>query len=257
MPTENAMAARGRPAKVLSSKDLLELEKFLIDLDFLKKNQQKAIQLLQKEYEALDEKDLNLLKIVHREKNQYQQRQTLLDQIKTKQKNQQKLLANEIEILQLLEKEQNQDNFFRLDRALTSYQKIEKAALEDRIRLENEHKRDILKKTHKKLTEAQKKRNAENQLKYALGGLVLSLWRKRDWPLDPDDLKSVESMIILNVSFGSKIAKSSLYKEAASITGNHRIARELVLSVIDELPKYKINQQELHKFILKKLYKPK
>lgn len=257
MPTENAMAARGRPAKVLSSKDLLELEKFLIDLDFLKKNQQKAIQLLQKEYEALDEKDLNLLKIVHREKNQYQQRQTLLDQIKTKQKNQQKLLANEIEILQLLEKEQNQDNFFRLDRALTSYQKIEKAALEDRIRLENEHKRDILNKTHKKLTEAQKKRNAENQLKYALGGLVLSLWRKRDWPLDPDDLKSVESMIILNVSFGSKIAKSSLYKEAASITGNHRIARELVLSVIDELPKYKINQQELHKFILKKLYKPK
>ena len=257
MPTENAMAARGRPAKVLSSKDLLELEKFLIDLDFLKKNQQKAIQLLQKEYEALDEKDLNLLKIVHREKNQYQQRQTLLDQIKTKQKNQQKLLANEIEILQLLEKEQNQDNFFRLDRALTSYQKIEKAALEDRIRLENEHKRDILNKTHKKLTEAQKKRNAENQLKYALGGLVLSLWRKRDWPLDPDDLKSVESMIIRNVSFGSKIAKSSLYKEAASITGNHRIARELVLSVIDELPEYKINQQELHKFILKKLYKPK
>ena len=257
MPTENAMAARGRPAKVLSSKDLLELEKFLIDLDFLKKNQQKAIQLLQKEYEALDEKDLNLLKIVHREKNQYQQRQTLLDQIKTKQKNQQKLLANEIEILQLLEKEQNQDNFFRLDRALTSYQKIEKAGLEDRIRLENEHKRDILNKTHKKLTEAQKKRNAENQLKYALGGLVLSLWRKRDWPLDPDDLKSVESMIIRNVSFGSKIAKSSLYKEAASITGNHRIARELVLSVIDELPKYKINQQELHKFILKKLYKPK
>jgi hypothetical protein len=59
-------------------------------------------------------------------------------------------------------------------------------------------------------------------------------------------------MIIRNVSFGSKIAKSSLYKEAASITGNHRIARELVLSVIDELPKYKINQQELHKFILKK-----
>ena len=103
----------------------------------------------------------------------------------------------------------------------------------------------------------QKKRNAENQLKYALGGLVLSLWRKRNWPLDPDDLKSVESMIIRNVSFGSKIAKSSLYKEAASITGNHRIATELVLSVIDQLPEYKINQEELHKFILKKLYKPK
>ena len=147
------MATRGRPAKVLSSKDLLELEKFLIDLDFLKKNQQKAIQLLQKEYEELDEKDLSLLKIVHREKIQFEQRQSLIAQIQIKQRNQQQLLANEIEILQLLEKEQDQDTFFRLDRALESYQKIEKAALEDRIRLENEHKRDILNKTHKKLTE--------------------------------------------------------------------------------------------------------
>ena len=75
------MATRGRPAKVLSSKDLLELEKFLIDLDFLKKNQQKAIQLLQKEYEELDEKDLSLLKIVHREKIQFEQRQSLIAQI--------------------------------------------------------------------------------------------------------------------------------------------------------------------------------
>ena len=41
-----------------------------------------------------------------------------------------------------------QDTFFRLDRALESYQKIEKAALENRIRLENEHKRDILNKTN-------------------------------------------------------------------------------------------------------------
>ena len=169
------MATRGRPAKVLSSKDLLELEKFLIDLDFLKKNQQKAIQLLQKEYEELDEKDLSLLKIVHREKIQFEQRQSLIAQIQIKQRNQQQLLANEIEILQLLEKEQDQDTFFRLDRALESYQKIEKAALENRIRLENEHKRDILNKTNKELTEAQKKRNAENQLKYALGGIVLSI----------------------------------------------------------------------------------
>ena len=69
--------------------------------------------------------------------------------------------------------DQSEENFFRLDRALESYQKIQKAALENRIRVENEHRRDILNKTHKKLTEAQKRRNAENQLKYALGGLEL------------------------------------------------------------------------------------
>ena len=72
----------------------------------------------------------------------------MITQIQIKQRNQQQLLANEIEILQLLEQEQDQDTFFRLDRALESYQKIEKAALENRIRLENEHKRDILNKTN-------------------------------------------------------------------------------------------------------------
>jgi hypothetical protein len=164
------MATRGRPAKILTTTDLVELEKFLADLPYLKKNQNLAISLLHsKEFSELDEKDLSLLKIVHREKIQFQQRQALITQIQIKQRNQQQLLANEIEILQLLEQEQDQDTFFRLDRALESYQKIEKAALENRIRLENEHKRDILNKTNKKQTEAQKKRNAENQLKYALG----------------------------------------------------------------------------------------
>ena len=152
--------------------------------------------------------------------------------------------------------DQSEENFFRLDRALESYQKIQKAALENRIRVENEHRRDILNKTHKKLTEAQKRRNAENQLKYALGGLVLSLWRKQEWPLDQNDLKSVERMIIRNFDFGSKVAESALYKDAATMTGDHNIARKLVLSVINELPHYKINEEELQKVILEKLYKP-
>jgi hypothetical protein len=38
------------------------------------------------------------------------------------------------------------DNFFRLDRALESYQKIEKATLEDRIRVEKEDRRELSKK---------------------------------------------------------------------------------------------------------------
>ena len=195
--TEHLMATRGRPAKILTTTDLVELEKFLADLPYLKKNQKLAISLLHsKEFSELDEKDLSLLKIVHREKIQFQQRQALITQIQIKQRNQQQLLANEIEILQLLEQEQDQDTFFRLDRALESYQKIEKAALENRIRLENEHKRDILNKTNKKQTEAQKKRNAENQLKYALGGIVLSIWKSYQVEIDPNNLKTVENRVV-------------------------------------------------------------
>lgn len=254
------MAKRGRPQKVLSPQDLFELEKFLMDLDCLKKNQKQANQILQsKQYYELDEKDLSLLKVVHREKIQFEQRKILLNQIEIKKKNQQQLLANEIEILKLNElykyEDQSEENFFRLDRALESYQKIQKAALENRIRLENEHRREILNKTHKKLTEAQKRRNAENQLKYALGGLVLSLWRKKGWRLNPDDLGSVESIIIENVDFGSKLADSTLYKDAIAMTGDHDTAKKLILSLIDKLPNYKIRGEEFQKVILDELYK--
>ena len=254
--TEHLMATRGRPAKILTTTDLVELEKFLADLLYLKKNQKLATALLHsKEFSELDEKDLSLLKIVHREKIQFQQRQALITQIQIKQRNQQQLLANEIEILQLLEQEQDQDTFFRLDRALESYQKIEKAALENRIRLENEHKRDILNKTNKKQTEAQKKRNAENQLKYALGGIVLSIWKSYQVEIDPNNLKKVENRIKSSLLSSGKILNSVLYKEALAMTQDHKEAKKLFFLALEKLPTYNINQEDFHKVLLKKVYK--
>ena len=254
--TEHLMATRGRPAKILTTTDLVELEKFLSDLPYLKKNQKLATALLHsKEFSELDEKDLSLLKIVHREKIQFQQRQALITQIQIKQRNQQQLLANEIEILQLLEQEQDQDTFFRLDRALESYQKIEKAALENRIRLENEHKRDILNKTNKKQTEAQKKRNAENQLKYALGGIVLSIWKSYQVEIDPNNLKKVENRIKSSLLSSGKILNSVLYKEALAMTQDHKEAKKLFFLALEKLPTYNINQEDFHKVLLKKVYK--
>jgi len=254
--TEHLMATRGRPAKILTTTDLVELEKFLADLLYLKKNQKLATALLHsKEFSELDEKDLSLLKIVHREKIQFQQRQALITQIQIKQRNQQQLLANEIEILQLLEQEQDQDTFFRLDRALESYQKIEKAALENRIRLENEHKRDILNKTNKKQTEAQKKRNAENQIKYALGGIVLSIWKSYQVEIDPNNLKTVENRIKSSLLSSGKILNSVLYKEAFAMTQDHQEAQKLFFLALEKLPTYNINQEDFHKVLLKKVYK--
>lgn len=252
--TEHLMATRGRPAKILTTTDLVELEKFLEDLPYLKKNQKQATALLHsKEFSELDEKDLSLLKIVHREKIQFQQRQALITQIQIKQRNQQQLLANEIEILQLLEQEQDLDTFFRLDRALESYQKIEKAALENRIRLENEHKRDILNKTNKKQTEAQKKRNAENQLKYALGGIVLSIWKHAEWDIDPNNLKTVENRIKNSFLSNSKIRNSALYKEAFAMTQDRKEALNLFFLALEKLPTYNIQQEDFHKVLLKKV----
>lgn len=157
--------------------------------------------MLQQANGIFNDKQLNLLKAADRDKNQFLKRQALIEQIKLKDKNQQPLLANETEILALLTQEMDQDNFFRLDRALESYQKIEKAALENRIRLENEHKREILQKSHKELTDAQKKRNAENQLKYALGGAVLAAWNKLNLSTENIDPEKVKNTIVNNQNF--------------------------------------------------------
>ena len=251
------MATRGRPARILTPNDLLTLQQFLENLPYLKKNQKLATSLLHsKEFSELEEKDLSLLKIVHREKIQFEQRQSLIAQIQIKQRNQQQLLANEIEILQLLEKEQDQDRFFRLDRALESYQKIEKAALENRIRLENEYKRDILNKNNKELTEAQKKRNAENQLKYALGGIVLSIWKSFQVEIDPNNLKIVEYRIKKSLLSTSKIRNSALYKEAFAMTQDHKESKKLFFLALEKLPNYNINKEEFHKVLIKTVHKP-
>ena len=252
---ENAMAARGRPTKILTQNDLLTLQQFLENLPYLKKKQQQALSLLQQAQAPFNQQQLSLLKTVDREKNQFVQRQTLIEQIKLKQKNQQPLLANEIEILALLKQDMDQDLFFRLDRALESYQKIEKAALDNRIRLENEHKREILQKSHKELTEAQKKRNAENQLKYALGGIILSIWKKAEWKIDPDHLEHVEHRIKNALISSSKMQKSPVYQEALNLTQDHQQARKLFFLALDALPTYKIQQEEFHKVVLKNLHK--
>ena len=240
------MATRGRPAKVLSSKDLFELEEFLMNLDFLKKNQQRANTILHsKEYDELDEKDLRLLKIVHREKVQFEQRQRLITQIQLKQSNKQPLLANEIEILQLLEKEQDQETFFRLDRALQSYQKLEKAALDDRIRLENEHRREVLRKTAKTLSEAQRKRNIENQRKYELGGAVLAAFKQLNMDISQSTPDQIKNRIINNKNFVDKVKNTKIFNEVKKYQDNYFNREKLFVDVIQGLATWSKDEKPL------------
>ena len=86
------MAARGRPAKILTSNDLTTLQQFLEKLPFLKKKQQQALTLLQHSNGRFNDQQLSLFKTVDREKNQFLTRQALIEQIKLKDKNQQPLL---------------------------------------------------------------------------------------------------------------------------------------------------------------------
>lgn len=249
------MLARGRPAKILTPNDLITLQQFLKKLSFLKKNQQRALTLLQESNGIFNDKQLSLLKTVDRERNQFLKRQTLIEQIKLKEKNQQPLLANETEILALLQLDLDQDIFFRLDRALESYQKIEKAALENRIRLENEHKREILQKSHKELTEAEKKRNAENQLKYAIGGAVQSLYKELDMEVQHEDIPHLKNAILQSITWEQAIQGTTIHKEIKKNTENIHEEIKLFHHLVEDLPTYRINGQELHKALIEKYRK--
>ena len=246
------MAARGRPAKILTSNDLMTLQQFLEKLPFLKKNQQQALTLLQQANGIFNDKQLSLLKTADRDKNQFLKRQTLIEQIKLKDKNQQPLLANETEILALLKQEIDQDTFFRLDRALESYQKIEKAALENRIRLENEHKREILHKNHKELTEAQKKRNAENQLKYALGGMLQSLYKDLGFSITQSQIPLLEQALIQTLMWEKTTKNTKIYKAVEHNTTDINEARELFHRILEDISTYKIKEQEFLTVLINK-----
>lgn len=250
------MPKRGRPAKVFSATDFENLRTFLQQLPFLKKAQEKALNLLQNSSENFDDQQFKILKFADREKILYQQKQTLLEQIKIKQKNQQKLLQNEAEILALSALDLDQETFFRLDRALESYQKIQKAVLDDRIRLENERRREILQKTGKAITEAQKKRNEENRRKYEIGGAVLAAFKKLDIKIETDTPEQIHNRIVNSHQFVSKVKSTKIFKQIVQQQNNFFRRQNLFIDVLEGLSTWSNRDQKLSTIEIEK-YKDK
>ena len=120
--------------------------------------------------------------------------------------------------------------------------------MENRIRLENEHKREILQKSHKELTDAQKKRNAENQLKYALGGAVLAAWNKLNLSTENIDPEKVKNTIVNNQNFFRMVSNTTLYQYIHPRTENYFRSRELFIKVIEGLCEYDDHGTELYIF---------
>lgn len=246
------MAQRGRPAKVLSSSDLSELLLFIRSLPFRKKNQENALDLLQRAEQDFDEAEMKVLKLADREKSLHQQRQTLLEQIKLKEKNQQKLLDNEVEILELEIKKHERDYFFRLDRALESYMKIHKALLNDQIRLENERRRDVLKKSGKSISEAKKKRSEQNKRKYELGGAVLALFKELNVEIESKTSDEILTMLKNSMLLSSEITTTEIYKQAFSLSKSDNQANKLFIRALNGLPEFTFSNEKFHLVLLKK-----
>ena len=164
---------------------------------------------------------------------------------KSNKKNQQKLLQNEAEILALSALDLDQETFFRLDRALESYQKIQKAVLDDRIRLENERRREILQKTGKAITEAQKKRNEENRRKYEIGGAVLAAFKKLDIKIETDTPEQIHNRIVNSHQFVSKVKSTKIFKQIVQQQNNFFRRQNLFIDVLEGLSTWSNRDQKL------------
>lgn len=103
---------------------------------------------------------------------------------------------------------------------MESYQKIQKAVLDDRIRLENERRREILQKTGKTITEAQKRRNEENRRKYEIGGAVLAAFKKLDIKIETDTPEQIHNRIVNSHQFVSKVRSTQIFKQIVQQQNN-------------------------------------
>lgn len=189
-----AMKKIGRPAKLISKVNILELKLLMQNAHYLTAKQNRIFAILDLPLEQFTDRQLAELKAVLREQEKFQQRQKLLQDIQLKQKNLQRLNVTELEILDLASRPQDRDTFFRLDRALESYQKIGKAIEANKIRVEVEKNRAALLKRQEK-AQHQKQRTAENRLKYTLGGLLLSILKEKGQIVDLNAIDDVKKQL--------------------------------------------------------------
>lgn len=237
------MAKRGRPKKVFSLDDLRNLYQFLEVHPYLTCLQAKVLDDLKQE--NFNDEIYKRIKIVERYRVLYLERQTLLEQIKVKEKNQQKLLDNEIEILQLASSEMDIDIFFKLERALESYQKIHKAVLNDRIRLEKERRRDVLNKSRKTLTEAQIKRNEENRRKYEVGAAVLAAFKELNIEISKYTSEQIKRKIKADINFKRKVRSTKIFKEVAQHQEAYYKRENLFVDVLQSLAIWKKDNKQI------------
>ena len=85
------MKKRGRPAKQITENDKISLKILLESSPFLTLNQERVLAFLGQPLTQLKSEQLTQLKTALREKVKYEQRQELLESIKLKQQNQQRL----------------------------------------------------------------------------------------------------------------------------------------------------------------------
>lgn len=237
---------RGRPAQLLQVAELHAFVEYLLEKDPRTDLQNQVIDALQAEdfnFEMLSESHQILVKEALKPFREHLKLKLLFDELSILPK----LTEYEATFIALFKSYQNKElgtsELNILKTMCTRYlnfkaQKLEYGDLEL-----------YLSQIQKK--EAGKKRKAENQRKFELGGAVLAAFKKMNRKI-PDDISQVTNLITCNDNFWKKISQTDIYQAVCKHEDSYSKRVELLIKVLEGLATYKYKDQKLFEYEIEK-----
>ena len=240
--TQEKAKKRGRPAQLLQRAELHAFVDFLLENNRRTELQNQVIDALEAEdfnFEMLSEAQKILVKETLKPYREHLKLQLLFDEL-SKNPRRTEYEAKFIELFHAYQDNQlgvAELNILKM--MCTRYlnfkaQKLQYADLE--LYLSQIQKKD-----------AGKKRKAENQLKFELGGAVLAAFKKLNKEI-PEDRSKVTNSIVNNANFWKKVSKTKIYSAISTKESTYFEDIELFIKVIDGLASYSYDGQQLFEY---------
>ena len=240
--TQEKAKKRGRPAKLLQVAELHDFVEYLLEKHPRTDLQNQVIDDLQAEdfnFEMLSEAQQILVREALKPYREHIKLKTLFDQLSTFPEP----TEYETKFIELFKSYKNQElgnsELNILKTMFTRYQRFKAQELQ-------------MKDLELYLTQIQKKdegkkRKAENQLKFELGGAVLAAFKKLNKEI-PEDKSKVTNSIVNNANFWKKVSKTKIYSAISTKESTYFEDIELFIKVIDGLTSYSYDGQQLFEY---------
>ena len=238
--TQEKAKKRGRPSQLLQMAELHAFVEFLLEKDPRSELQNQVIDALQAEdfnFEMLSEAQQILVKEALKPYREHLKLQLLFDEL-VRTPGRTKYEEKFLELYQDYKKDDLDPAEMNILKTMcTRYlnfkaQKLEYSDLE--LYLSQIQKKD-----------AGKKRKAENQRKFELGGAVLAAFKKLNIDISNETPQQITNRIVNTSNFHNKVRKSLIFKDVKDYKKEYFEANKLFIQVLEGLHTWKKNGEPL------------
>ena len=245
--TQEKAKKRGRPAQLLQRAELHAFVDFLLETSRRTELQNQVIDALEDEdfnFEMLSEAQQILVKEALKPYREHLKQQLLFDELSTLPK----LTEYEAKFIELFQSYQNQElgnsELNILKTMCTRYYRFKSQQLQ-------------LKDLELYLSQIQKKddgkkRKAENQRKFELGGAVLTAFKKLNIDISNDTPQQIANRIANTAKFHNEVRKSLIFKDVKEYKKEYFEANKLFIQVLEGLHTWKKDGELLSVIEIKK-----